>query len=158
MRYILTLVVLLMLVCCGSYFYAESYTIQCSEKDFVHKVDSFKSVHPEYKWTVRKSGGTLVEAGGPRAPFSSMGDTALLHYDFVFYIPSENKLFQCHIVPYDSLSFQNEFSLSFSSVADTNYSEIYYLNTDQSVREKDAKYKHLFEELILEKLNVNWEK
>ncbi|MBR0078008.1 MAG: hypothetical protein IJP72_06390 [Bacteroidales bacterium] len=156
MRYIIILISVIMFAGCGSYFHAESYNIQCSKKDFVHKVDSFKSVHPEYKWTVCKPDGTLAEAGGPRAPFSSMGDTALLHYDFVFYIPSENKLFQCHIVPYDSLSSQDEFSLLFSTVSDTDYIENYHLNTRESTRMEDARYKRLFEELILEKLNVKW--
>ena len=143
---------------CGSYYYAELYTIHCSEKDFVLKVDSLKSVHPEYKWTVHAPDGSLVDSDSPRAPFSSMGDTTLLHYDFYFYIPSENKLFQCHIIPYDSLSSNEEFTLRFSHVCDTNHSDNYELNSGKSTREKDARYKHLFEKLILDKLNVKWDR
>ena len=158
MRYVVPLISLLIFAGCGSYFYAELYTIHCSEIDFVHKVDSLKSAHPEYKWTVRAPDGTHIDSDGPSTPFSSIGDKELLHYDFVFYIPSENKLFQCHIVPYDSLSSNDEFTLRFASVSDTNYSEGYCLNSGELTREENARYKHLFEELILDKLNVRWEK
>lgn len=158
MRYIIPLISLLLFVSCGSYFYAESYKIHCSEIDFVHKVDSLKSVHPEYKWTIHAPDGTLVDSDGPSTPFSSIGDEELLHYDFEFYIPCENKLFQCHIVPYDSLNSNNEFTLRFASVSDTNYSEGYRLNSGELTREEDVRYKHLFEKLILDKLNVHWEK
>lgn len=158
MRYIITLTVLLLFVGCGSYFYAEPYKIHCSEIDFVRKVDSLKSVHPEYKWNVRAPNGAYVDSDGPSTPFSSIGEGNLMHYDFTFYIPTENKLFQCHIVPYDTLNSKDEFTLRFTSVSDTNYSENYNLNSDKSTCEKDAEYQHLFEELILEKLNVNWGK
>lgn len=151
------MMIVLMLVGCGSYFYAEQYTVHCSQRDFVRKVDSLKYVHPEFRWTNSKPNGTFEDSDGISTPFESIGNKEILEYNFVFYIPSENKLFLCHIVSYDSLNSNDEFTLLFASVADTNYSENYYLNTKISTKEEDAKYKHLFEELILDKINVYWE-
>ena len=154
--------ILLLCLCvyqsCGSYFSAEQYTIHCSKMDFVRKVDSLKSAHHEYKWTVRNPDGTYEDSDGISTPFKSIGDDDLLHYNFTFYIPSENKLFQCQIVPYNSLVSENEFTLVFSSVSDTTYRQVCSINTKELPKEENEKYKRLFETLILESLNVEWEK
>lgn len=150
------IIALLLLAGCGSYYYAELYIIHCNEKSFVSKVDSLKTIHPEYKYFFRDADGTLKEFDRPYAPFNE--DTTLLHYNFAFFIPSENKVFQCYIVPYDSLNNKTDFILRFASVADTNHIKTDFINTKDINERDNSKYKRIFEDSILGKLNIKWER
>ena len=149
---------LVILVGCGSDFYAEKYAIHTTQKELVHKVDSFKKEHPEYRH-FGTIDSTLVpkETDGPSAPFQSMGDTSLLHYSFFFRIASENRIFYCNIINYDSLNLSEPTVLDFVSVTDTDMRQGYRINTRDLSRKDNARYKRVFEKEILDNLGVAWE-
>ena len=149
---------LVLLVGCGSDFYAEKYAIHANQKELVHKVDSFKKVHPEYRY-FGPIDSTLVpkETDGPRAPFQSMGDTSLLRYDFAFHVASENMIFYCNIINYDSLDLSEPTILDFVSVTDTDVRQGYTINTKDLSRKDNSRYKRVFEKEILDNLGVAWE-
>ncbi len=155
----LTFFTLLMLfVGCGSDFYAEKYAIHTTQKELVDKVDSFKKEHPEYRHlAIIDSTMVPKETDGPRAPFQSMGDTSLLHYSFFFRVTSENRIFYCNIINYDSLSLSEPTILDFVSVTDTDVRQGYTINTKDLSRKDNSRYKRVFEKEILDNLGVAWE-
>lgn len=76
---------------------------------------------------------------------------------FSIYIPSTEKIFRCCIIPYDSLSEDSSFVLQFRFVSDTNYSNIYYINTKDLSYIENKKYKKILEQKVLNELDVEWE-
>ena len=151
----------LLLLCygCGSAFYSEEYTIKTTKKDFVNKVDSFKNCHTEYKCYEHDKYGNLIDSDYADAPYAiALGDSTLLRYSISFYIPSTEKIFRCYIIPYDSLSEDESFVLQFCLISDTNYLNICEINTKDLSYIENKKYKIVFEQEILDKLDVEWEK
>lgn len=144
------LVCVMMLFRCGSASSAEKYIIYASQQDFVKKIHDYKDYCPENDWS--------SQSDYVYAPYEkSLGDTTVLFYYFDIYIPSEQKVFSCVIIPYDSTNTANQFSLRFLSIFDTSTLVRKYINTvDLSTRD-NSYYKHVFETKFLEELNVKWQ-
>lgn len=154
--YFTLLLILLISFSCGSYWFSEQYMIKTTQYDFVNKVDSFKNCNPEYKCYKHDKYGNIIDLDGAYAPYEALGDTSHLHYSISIYLPSEKKMFRCHIVPYDSLSMATNFVLLFSMVSDTNYTKVYQINTKDLSYKENKRYKSIFEKEILNKLGVEW--
>lgn len=150
---------ILLLLCygCGSGFYSEDYMIKTTKRDFVNKVDSFKICHTEYRCYEHDKYGNVIDSDHAYAPFAVMGDSTLLQYSISIYIPSTEKIFRCCIIPYDSLSEDSSFVLQFRFVSDTNYSNVYYINTKDLSYIENKKYKKILEQKVLNELDVEWE-
>lgn len=142
---------------CGTDWYSETYEIHTTQSDFVRKVDSLKIAHPEYNWYSYDKDWNVIKSDYAYAPYERMGRSDLLFYSLVFYIPSENKLFSCHIIPYDSLNNVKQFTLRFIAILDTNSSMRYEINTNDLSYKDNARYKRVFENQILNSLNVKWD-
>ncbi len=158
MRNFIFLILTLIIVGCGRNIHSERYVIHCTERDFVQKVDSLKSVHPDLRQTTYGHDESCEDSDRIMMPFKSMGRKDILDYEFVFNIPSENRSFCCLIPSYDSLSQDKEFYLEFITVSDKNHSVYYGINTKELSKEDNSRYKRILENCILEKLNVEWER
>lgn len=169
---------------CGTGWYSELYRIKTSGKDFVTKVDSFKAAHPEYSWHRYDEYGNIQDSDHAYDPFdpedsnstflpgsgyeyvhafeklsklSSKEQPTTVQYIMTFYIPSDNVILRCTIGAFDTLETSNQFQLRFDFVADTNYSQVRHVRKDLNKSDK-LKYMTLFENQILNRLNVEWEK
>ena len=155
-RYATFILSLLLFGGCGSNYHAETYTINTSQRELVRKVDSFKNKHPEYKHFTMCN-GELSEDGGPDYPYGySMGDSSIVRYDFAFQVPSENMIFRCNILKYDSTNRSIPTYLHFYAVTDTAVRNAYTINTKDLSREDNVRYKKTFEREILDNLGVEW--
>ena len=149
-------IVVVLFAGCGSNYYAEKYVIHTTQKELVRKIDSFKNEHPEYRHFVMID-GKQVDSDHPCAPFQTMGDTTLLRYVFSFRITSENMIFQCNILNYDSLDQSELTTLNFIAVTDTAVRNAYTINTKDLSMKDNNRYKRVFEKEILDNLGVVWE-
>ena len=141
---------------CGSNYYAEKYVIHTTQKELVRKIDSFKNEHPEYRH-FEMIDGERIDSDHPCAPFQTMGDTTLLRYDFSFHVTSENMIFQCNILNYDSLDQSELTTLNFIAVTDTAVRNAYTINTKDLSMKDNNRYKRVFKKEILDNLGVVWE-
>ena len=141
---------------CGSNYYAEKYVIHTTQKELVRKIDSFKNEHPEYRH-FEMIDGERIDSDHPCAPFQTMGDTTLLRYDFSFHVTSENMIFQCDILNYDSLDQSELTTLNFIAVTDTAVRNAYTINTKDLSMKDNNRYKRVFKKEILDNLGVVWE-
>ena len=149
-------IVVVLFAGCGSNYYAEKYVISTTQKELVRKIDSFKNEHPEYRH-FEMIDGERIDSDHPCAPFQTMGDTTLLRYDFSFHVTSENMIFQCNILNYDSLDQSELTTLNFIAVTDTAVRNAYTINTKDLSMKDNNRYKRVFEKEILDNLGVVWE-
>ena len=186
MRNLLIFLCLFIFFCssCGLGWYSEHYCIKTSKKNFVTKVDSFKMVHPEYSWHRYDEQGNVQDSDHAYDPFDnedanstflpgsgyefvhafeklskslSKEQHTTVQYSITFYIPSDNEVLRCSIRGFDTLDKSDQFQLSFDFVADTSYFHTRQIRKDLSKSDK-LKYMALFENQILNRLNVEWEK
>ena len=80
-----------------------------------------------------------------------------MRYDFAFHVASENMIFYCNIINYDSLDLSEPTILDFVSVTDTDVRQGYTINTKDLSRKDNSRYKRVFEKEILDNLGVEWE-
>ena len=155
-RYATFILLLLLFGGCGSNYHAETYTLNTSQRELVRKVDSFKNKHPEYRHFIHYN-GELSEDDGPDYPYGySMGDSSIVRYDIAFHVASENMIFRCNIMNYDSTDRSIPIYLHFYAVTDTDVRNAYTINTKDLSREDNNRYKRTFEREILDNLGVEW--
>ncbi len=186
MRNILIFLVVFVFFCsgCGTGWYSEYYRIKTSKRNFVTKVDSFKMVHPEYSWHRYDEQGNIQDSDHSNDPFdiedtnstflpgsgyefvhtfeklsksSSKEQHTTVQYSITFYIPSDNVILHCTISAFDTLDTSDQFQLRFDFIADTNYLHVLQVRKDLNKSDK-LKYMTLFENQILNGLNITWEK
>ena len=118
-RYATFILSLLLFGGCGSNYHAETYTLNTSQCELVRKVDSFKNKHPEYRH-ITNYNGVLSEDDGPDYPYGyAMGDSSIVRYSIAFYVASENMIFRCNIMNYDTTNRTTPTYLHFHAVTDT---------------------------------------
>ena len=155
-RYAASILLLVFFGGCGSNYHAETYTINTSQRELVRKVDSFKNEYPEYRHFTEFN-GELSEDDGPNYPFGyAMGDSSIVRYDIAFYVASENMVFRCNILNYDSTNRSTPTYLHFNAVTDTAVRNGYTINTKDLSRKDNKRYKKTFEREILDNLGVEW--
>lgn len=155
-RYATFILSLLLFGGCGSNYHAETYTLNTSQCELVRKVDSFKNKHPEYRH-ITNYNGVLSEDDGPDYPYGyAMGDSSIVRYSIAFYVASENMIFRCNIMNYDTNNRTTPTYLHFHAVTDTAVRNAYTINTKDLSREDNVRYKKTFEREILDNLGVEW--
>lgn len=155
-RYAAFILLLLFFGGCGSNYHAETYTINTSQRELVRKVDSFKNEHPEYKHFTMYN-GELSEDDGLDYPYGyAMGDSSIVRYGIAFHVASENMIFRCNIMNYDSSNRSTPTYLHFNAVTDTAVRNSYTINTKDLSRKNNERYKKTFEREILDNLGVEW--
>ena len=154
MRYIVLFFILLMCTSCfyaGSYHNAEVYIFEVSKDELVNKIRVFKDQNPEYKLVTTLENG---QTGEYPDGFDEQG----VFFYMLFYLEDRDMVLQCVINMSDYIG-DTPSSILLNSVSDgIHFRSWKDFNTKSLSRKDNRELKKVFEQEILDQLNISWKK
>lgn len=146
MLFIILVIISCDLIVSGSYPYAEYYYIDISQDDLIKKITSFKETNPQYKIYTTNENREKVEV---------KDDTANYYQSFYFNLGNDSVIL-CVInigseVPKNSTKMG---LVRFST--QKNFGSWKSINTKELSKKDNAEIKRIFENKILNNLDVSW--